>query len=129
VKIERRQVADWLTVVAASGELDAYTGPELQEALADSLGGEEQQKALWLLVDLSNVQYLDSIGLGILVQAAKRSSQGGGAMAIACATPVVLKVFDISGTREMLNVRESVEEASELLAARREAGTNDVSSA
>lgn len=127
MKIERRQVADWLTVVAASGELDAYTGPELQEALADSL--EEIEEAPWLLVDLSEVQYLDSIGLGILVQTAKQSAERGGAMAIACATPVVLKVFDISGTREMLAVRGSPEEASELLAARREEGTNDVSPA
>lgn len=124
MKIERRQVADWLTVVAASGELDAYTGPELQEALEDSLG--ETDGPPWLLVDLLQVQYLDSIGLGILVQAAKHSSERGGAMAVACDTPVVLKVFDISGTREMLGVRQSVEEASELLAARREEGTNDV---
>ena len=125
MKIERRQVADWLTVVAASGELDAYTGPELREALADSLS--EVEGPPWLLVDLLEVNYLDSIGLGILVQAAKQSAERGGATAVASGTPVVLKVFDISGTREMLGVRESVEEASELLAARREEGTNDVS--
>jgi anti-sigma B factor antagonist len=120
VRIERRQVADWLTVVAASGELDAYTGPELQEAIEASLS--EVAGPPWLLVDLLEVQYLDSIGLGILVRAAKQSAERSGAMAVACHTPVVLKVFDISGTREMLGVRQSSEEASELLAARREEG-------
>ena len=125
MRIERRQVEDWLTVVAASGELDAYTGPELQEALEVSLA--EAESPPWLLVDLLEVQYLDSIGLGILVRAAKQSVEQRGAMAIACNTPAVLKVFDISGTREMLGVRGSVGEASQLLGARREEGTHDVS--
>jgi anti-sigma B factor antagonist len=118
VRIERRDEDGWLKVVAAGGELDAYTGPELQEALAAALG--EFEGPPWLLVDLSEVLYLDSMGLGILVQAAKQAVEGGGAMAVACDTPVVLKVFDISGTREMLGVRPDVEEATALLVSRRE---------
>ena len=74
MKIERRQDSDWLTVVAASGEVDAYTGPELREALTDTIDGAEGPP--WLLADLSEVQYLDSIGLGILVQAAKGAAAG-----------------------------------------------------
>jgi len=123
VKIERRQDSDWLTVVAASGEVDAYTGPGLREALADTL--EAGEGAPWLLADLSDVQYLDSMGLGILVQAAKRAVADGGAMAVACSTPVVLKVFDISGTRAMLGVEETVDEAVGALAARREEAGDD----
>jgi len=121
VRIERRDETDWLKAVAAEGELDAYTGPELQEALGAALS--ECEGPPWLLVDLTDVLYLDSMGLGILVQAAKQAAEGGGALAIACDTPVVLKVFDISGTREMLGVRADVEEASSLLAARREGAT------
>lgn len=118
MKIERRQDSDWLTVVAASGEVDAYTGPGLREALTDTL--EAGEGPPWLLADLSDVQYLDSMGLGILVQAAKQAAADGGAMAVACSTPVVLKVFDISGTRAMLGVEETVDEATVALAARRE---------
>ena len=118
MRIERREKEGCLTVVAASGEVDAYTGPELLEALTDSL--RQTETPTWLLVDLLEVQYLDSIGLGILVQAAKEAAERGGAMAVACHTPVVLKVFDISGTRQMLGVRESLEAAAELLTARRE---------
>jgi len=118
VKIERRAQDGPLTVVAAGGEVDAYTGPELLEALTDSL--EQDEGPTWLLVDLTEVQYLDSIGLGILVQAAKQAADGGGALAVACHTPVVLKVFDISGTRQMLGVRETVAEAAALLKARKE---------
>ena len=118
MKIERRAQDGPLTVVAAGGEVDAYTGPELLEALTDSL--EQNEGPTWLLVDLTEVQYLDSIGLGILVQAAKQAADGGGALAVACHTPVVLKVFDISGTRQMLGVRETVGEAAALLQARKE---------
>ena len=117
MRIERREHEGCLTVVAASGEVDAYTGPELLEALTDSL--QQSGGPTWLLVDLTEVQYLDSIGLGILVQAAKEAAEGGGTMAVACHTPVVLKVFDISGTRQMLGVRETLEEAAALLKARK----------
>jgi len=123
VKIERREDEGALTTVAASGEVDAYTGPELLEALTDSL--QQTGGPTWLLVDLTEVQYLDSIGLGILVQAAKEAAQGEGAMAVACRTPVVLKVFDISGTREMLGVRETIEEARALLQARKGGGDHE----
>ena len=123
MKIERRAQDGPLTVVAAGGEVDAYTGPELLEALTDSL--EQNEGPTWLLVDLTEVQYLDSIGLGILVHAAKEAAASGGAMAVACHTPVVLKVFDISGTRAMLCVRESVPEATALLAAKREAASDE----
>jgi len=123
VKIERREHGGAVTLVAASGEVDAYTGPELLEALTDSL--QQSTGPTWLLVDLTEVQYLDSIGLGILVQAAKEAAQGGGALAVACRTPVVLKVFDISGTRAMLGVRESVEEATALLEARKGGGEDE----
>jgi anti-sigma B factor antagonist len=123
VKIVRREDEGALTMVAASGEVDAYTGPELLEALTDSL--HQSDGPTWLLVDLTQVQYLDSIGLGILVQAAKEATQGGGAMAVACRTRVVLKVFDISGTREMLGVRETIEEASALLQVRKGGGDDE----
>ena len=122
MRIERRDEAGWIKVVAAEGELDAYTGPELQEAIAAAFS--EFEGPPWLLVDLSEVLYLDSMGLGILVQAAKQAVEGGGAMAVACDTPVVLKVFDISGTREMLGVRPNAEEATALLCARREGATS-----
>jgi anti-sigma B factor antagonist len=121
VRIERREEAGWLQVVAAGGELDAYTGPELQEALTAAL--QECHGPPWLLVDLSEVLYLDSMGLGILVQAAKGAVEAGGAMAVACDTPVVLKVFDISGTRDMLGVRPDAAAAEALLAERREGAT------
>jgi anti-sigma B factor antagonist len=117
VRIERREEAGWVNVVAAGGELDAYTGPELQEALTAALA--ETAGPPWLLIDLSGLLYLDSMGLGILVQAAKQAVEAGGAMAVACTTPVVLKVFDISGTRELLGVKGSVEEAVELLSLRK----------
>ena len=123
MKIERRAQDGPLTVVAAGGEVDAYTGPELLEALTDSL--EQNEGPTWLLVDLTEVQYLDSIGLGILVQAAKQAADGGGALAVACHTPVVLKVFDISGTRQMLGVRETVGEAAAMLKARKEGANRE----
>ena len=93
------------------GELDAYTGPQLRE----DLGRATEEGAKWLFVDLAAVQYIDSVGLGILVGAAKRAMEVQGNLAVLGPPPNVLRVFEVSGTRELLNVVVSLEEAQERL--------------
>jgi anti-sigma B factor antagonist len=79
--------------------------------------------AAWLLVDLTEVEYIDSVGLGIMIGAAKRTNDRGGDLAIVAVHPQVLRVFQVSGTKELLNVVGSVAEAQALLAAARARGS------
>ncbi len=98
-------------ICEAGGELDAYTAPDLRDALDGELGDGNAV----LVVDLKDLTYLDSTGLGILVGTAKRCRQAGGDLAVACTRPNLLKIFQISGTHEILNVAPSVEAAVERL--------------
>jgi len=98
-------------ICEAGGELDAYTAPDLR----DALDGELEEGNAVLVVDLKDLTYLDSTGLGILVGTAKRCRQAGGDLAVACTRPNLLKIFQISGTHEILNVVPSVEDATERL--------------
>lgn len=116
MRIERRDAEGWLAIVQASGELDAYTAPELRTALQEAMDG----GAKFLLADLSDVEYMDSVGLGILVAGAKRAAAEGGALSVACARPSVTKVFEISGTHELLGLQPSADQAREFLASRRQ---------
>ena len=113
--IETRQVDDWLVIVKVKGELDAYLAPEVRERVEEVLGS----GAAWLLMDLTEVEYIDSVGLGIMVGAAKRANERGGDLSIACGRPSVVRVFEVSGTKDLLNLFPTVGEARAVLEAAR----------
>ncbi len=115
MKIQTETEGDWLTVFSLSGELDAYTAPQFQESLAETF----DRDLVWILVDLGQVEYIDSVALGILLGGAKRANERDGDLAVVCQRANVLKVFDISGTRELLNVCEDRGQAQRLLEQRR----------
>jgi len=83
------------TAIAVAGEIDGATAPELDAAL-----GVFEQEAV--TVDLSGVNFLDSSGLGTLVEAHKRIGLAGGRMAVTGAQPNVQKVFELTNLADLL---------------------------
>lgn len=59
-------------VLAAAGEVDLDTGPRLRAALADLL---EQAKPVPVVVDLTDVTFLGSTGIAVLVDAHWQAAQ------------------------------------------------------
>ena len=49
-----------------------------------------------VVIDLSAVDYISSVGLRVLMLAAKQSKSQGGAIAVAALKPVVKEIFEIS---------------------------------
>ena len=62
------------TVVEAVGEVDLTTAPQLREVLLAVVSGEVKSA---VIVDLSKVDFIDSAGLALLVEARKRLSPEG----------------------------------------------------
>ncbi len=106
-------VVDEVATLRITGELDAYTAPQVREQLVEVLGGDVR----WVLVDLRQTEFIDSLFLSILVGAGKRAGQKAGDIAVVCDREHLLRVFSVSGTRELLNVVETMEDAEELIAA------------
>ena len=105
------RIEDWLGVVEVSGELDAATAQQLRDELYKCIDGGSR----WVLVDMLGLEYIDSVGLGVLIGASKRVSEQGGELAVVCARPNVMRVFEISGTGEHLNLCQAGAEARSLL--------------
>lgn len=61
-------------LIEAIGEVDLTTAPQLREALMAAVGTEE---SLSVIVDLSRVDFIDSAGLALLVEARKKLSPQG----------------------------------------------------
>ena len=98
---------DNVTVIAVSGEIDVSTAPELRDKLA-SLDAEAGATAV---VDLSEVSFVDSTALGVLVSAVKRLRSSGGDLKLVVTKPHITKVLEITGLTEVFEIYASPEEA------------------
>jgi anti-sigma B factor antagonist len=95
------------TVLSVAGEIDVYTAPKLRDALvALSEGGITQ-----IIVDLSDIEFLDSTGLGVLVGAHKRALASGGVFRVVCSAERILKIFRITGLHDVFALYPDIDDA------------------
>ena len=92
-------------VVALSGEADLTTTEMLREVLATRLG----TGARLVTVDASELSFLDSASLRVLVLAARALQARHGTLVLACPQPLVVRLLEITGADRLLDVQESAE--------------------
>ena len=93
-------------VVAVSGELDLASGPELESEL-DQISGPDTQL---LVIDLRNLDFMDSTGLSILVRAHQRLAGEGCEMSLVKGSQQVQRLLDLTGVAERLRLVDAPEE-------------------
>ena len=103
---EDATVGTW-NVLSVAGELDMHTSPALQERL-DALSVGDSPK---VAVDLSDVPFMDSSSLGMLVSYHKRLLERGGDLAIVGVAGSPQKVLSITGIDRVIPI---FDQASEL---------------
>jgi anti-sigma B factor antagonist len=92
------------TVLTVTGEIDLATAPLLQRAF-DELGQQDQ-----LVVDLSEVTFLDSTGIGVLING-RRDHAGDGALRIVSTQPSIAKLFALTGLTDVFPIYPTLDEA------------------
>jgi anti-sigma B factor antagonist len=107
LSLATRTVAEH-TVLEVGGEVDVYTAPRLRERLIEAIDGGARK----VIVDLSNVDFLDSTGLGVLVGALKRLRAAGGTFAVVCGKEPLLKIFRITALDQVFPLYPSVDAAT-----------------
>jgi anti-sigma B factor antagonist len=92
---------DGRAVVTVRGELDLATAPELETALLERLDAGHE-----VVLDLRELQFMDSSGLRVLVTAHTRAADGGPRFAIVrpLAGSEVAKILEIAGIEQQLDV-------------------------
>ncbi|MGF7234332.1 MAG: anti-sigma factor antagonist [Frankia sp.] len=95
------------TIVAVGGEIDVYTAPKLREQLIDLVSAGQYH----LIVNMENVEFLDSTGLGVLVGGLKRVRAHEGSLRLVCTQERILKIFRITGLTKVFPIHSSEEEA------------------
>jgi anti-sigma B factor antagonist len=94
-------------VLSLRGEIDVYTAPLLRQALVDLI----DQGTRNIVVDMERVDFLDSTGLGVLVEGLKRVRTRDGNLSIVATHEKILKIFDITGLNKAFSLFGSVDDA------------------
>ena len=94
-------------VVTASGELDVWSAPMLDEQLQAVV----EQARTSLIVDLTAVPLIDSVVLGVLVRYAKQLRAAGKELALVTDDPRTARVIEITGLEYLFQMKRSLADA------------------
>jgi anti-sigma B factor antagonist len=99
--------SDGWSVVAVTGELELATAPRLRQQVVSLIGGGRSH----LVIDLSGVDFIDSVGLGVIVGALKRCRTHGGDLMVVGAVPRVRLLFEITRLDEIIDMHPDLDQA------------------
>ena len=86
--------------VRAAGEVDVSCASELRTAIEEAFGTETTKVS----VDLAQVPYIDSTGIGVLVGAAHRAKEAGVGFSVTDPQRNVMRVLDMLGIADELGI-------------------------
>jgi anti-sigma B factor antagonist len=99
-RVELTVPAEGHAAVALAGELDVHTAPQFKEALLHVI----DDGALRVVVDLSEVTFIDSTALGVLIGGVTRLRAAGGSLDIVCPDEKIRHIFEISGLNNVFDI-------------------------
>ena len=107
---------DDVVLAVPVGQIDHPNAQQLQQALTPILDDSSAGKTA-LVLDFAGVTYVSSMGLRVLMVAAKQMRSRSARMAVAALQPVVAEIFDIARFRHVVEVFPSVRDALQALSA------------
>jgi anti-sigma B factor antagonist len=105
---------DDYTICRPVGELDAYTVGQFREALGELASRPK------LLIDMSDVPFVDSAGLGALIGGIRRAREVGGDVAVCCNRPTLVRLLHTTGFDRIVTVTDTLAEAARSLTEEKE---------
>ncbi len=89
------------------GSLDLATAPTIRAALGEATEKGSQR----LIVDLTQLEFLDSTGLGVLIGAHRRAAEHGGSFRLIVTDGPILRLLNITGLIGVFAVFHSLADA------------------
>jgi anti-sigma B factor antagonist len=97
---EARSIGDDAYLIALAGEFDLHAGPEFERRVLEAIG----RGASDLLIDLSEVSFIDSTTIGILMRTRKRLAPIGGRVLVVTSDRNILRLFEITALDRMFEI-------------------------
>lgn len=87
-------------ILALEGEIDLHRSPEIKETLQPLI----EQKTPRILIDMSGVQYIDSSGLALFIEALQRVMSYGGKFGLFGLRESVRGIFEIARLDQVFQI-------------------------
>lgn len=89
-------------IIRLKGEADIYTVSQLKSKFHEITELVDKQP---ILIDLAELEYIDSTGLGALIGLLKRAKEKGGSVKLLNPQPYIKKILSITGLDKIFNVQ------------------------
>jgi anti-sigma B factor antagonist len=109
VQITTQPFADTI-VVSPAGRIDHRSAAELEATLLPLVGQAAERHGA-LVLDFSGVEYISSVGLRVLMIAARQMRAAQARLSVAALQSVVAEIFTISRFDKVLTVNATLEDA------------------
>jgi anti-sigma B factor antagonist len=111
MSIWREEVDSDTWLVGVSGRLDHLQTPELEAELLDLAGSGDQR----MIIDLTEVTYVNSGGLRCLVTIWRKAQQGNGTVVLSGINPSLMDLFTTVGFHKVFDIYSTSDEAKNAL--------------
>jgi anti-sigma B factor antagonist len=91
-RIDEEYPSPGATVLTVHGDADLHAAPELRERITAAIDG----GANTVVLDLSDVAFVDSMALGVLLGGMKRARARGGELRLVVPAPDIRRIFEIT---------------------------------
>jgi anti-sigma B factor antagonist len=106
-QLDAESLGDGRAVLRVAGEVDVYTAPQIREQIQDLAA----KGTVQLVADLSQVEFIDSSGLGALIGGLRRVREDDGSLVLVIPTRRILRVFQLTGLTKALRIYDNLDEA------------------
>ena len=100
---ETREQGPW-TIMSVAGEIDVYSAPQLREPLNELV----DVPGASVILDLESVEFLDSMGLRVIVGAHKRALAMGSTFGLLCTRAPLLSIFRVTGLDDVITIYNAI---------------------
>ncbi|WP_078429412.1 STAS domain-containing protein [Alkalihalobacterium alkalinitrilicum] len=102
----RQETKGNMHLLRLSGEVDAFTAPKLREVLIPLT----EESGMKIIVDLADVDYIDSTGLGIFIGALKSTHNYESHIQLQGLSSRLQRLFKITGLDEVIDIETQEKE-------------------
>ena len=105
--IKCREEGNNILVVDVVGDLDARSAGDLKLTLNEKI----EQGKVWVLINLLEVPYMDSAGLGVLVSGLKNTNRQNGDLRLWGLQPDVRNIFELTRLNKVFQIFDTEDAA------------------
>ena len=97
-----------VVIIVPEGELDVTNSGQFKDKVINEFVSQGRSK---IVIDMSNVGYMDSSALGVIISIFKNTRMNGGGMALVGLVDSVRRLFAITALDKVVPIYDSIEQA------------------